>query len=429
MAVEVEQSAQASEAEAGHVARAEPSRRASAWRRLCVAVLLILGTILTPVAVLVTYAKAQVLETDRYVATVKPLASDPRVQSYIADEVTANILSQVDVKAFVTDALPPRAEPLAGPITSSVRGFVHDAVLRATQSAAFQKVWIAANRAAHAQIVKVLTGKGGAVTVKRSGAVKVDLRGLAGAVQKQLDDAGLTIVDKVPVDKIGGSITVFQSKELYSARQGAKVLDAVGYACPFIVVACFGGAVLLSTNKRRAFIKAAFAFALGAIILAILDNGARGLYLHAVAQSVPRGSAAAFYDTMLRSLHQSVRNILLVSVVVFLAAFVAGPARPSVAFRNWWAREVTWAGADADRAGWGGLSASGWVGRHKRLLRIILAALLFVVVFRWSHPTTAVIMWLAVAGLLGLIVIDFYGRQPSPRTRSPVVGGAGSGEG
>ena len=51
----------------------DPPRKARLWRRLCIAVLLILGFILTPVAVLVTYAKTQVLDTDRYVATVKPL--------------------------------------------------------------------------------------------------------------------------------------------------------------------------------------------------------------------------------------------------------------------------------------------------------------------------------------------------------------------
>ena len=84
---------------------AERPRRNRLWRRICVAVLLVLGFVLTPVAVLVTYAKTQVLDTDRYVSTVKPLASDPAVQNYVADTVTAELLSQVDVKAYVNQAL------------------------------------------------------------------------------------------------------------------------------------------------------------------------------------------------------------------------------------------------------------------------------------------------------------------------------------
>src|SRR5438445_6292075 len=101
----------------------EPPRKPRLWRRLCVAVLLILGFILTPVAVLVTYAKTQILDTDRYVATVKPLASDPAIQRYVADTISNQLLAQVDVKAYVDDAvsaLPPRAQALAGPIASAV---------------------------------------------------------------------------------------------------------------------------------------------------------------------------------------------------------------------------------------------------------------------------------------------------------------------
>src|SRR4051794_8092786 len=83
---------------------AEPPRKPRLWRRFCVAVLLILGFVLTPVAVLVTYAKTQVLDTDRYVATVKPLAFHPAIQNYVADTITTNLLAQVDVKAYVNQA-------------------------------------------------------------------------------------------------------------------------------------------------------------------------------------------------------------------------------------------------------------------------------------------------------------------------------------
>ena len=64
----------------------EPPRKPRLWRRVCIAVLLILGAILTPVAVFVTYAKTQILDTDRYVATVKPL---PIQRKLVTVSVTA----------------------------------------------------------------------------------------------------------------------------------------------------------------------------------------------------------------------------------------------------------------------------------------------------------------------------------------------------
>src|SRR5438874_10361984 len=120
----------------------DPPRKPRLWRRLLVALLLILGFVLTPVAVLVTYAKTQVLDTDRYVATVKPLAKNPAVQNYIADTVTTNLLAQVDVNAYVNQALPPQAQVLGGPMTSAVQGFVHEATLRFVQSSAFERIWV-----------------------------------------------------------------------------------------------------------------------------------------------------------------------------------------------------------------------------------------------------------------------------------------------
>ena len=124
--------------------------------------------------------------------------------------------------------------------------------------------------------------------------------------------------------------------------------------------------------------------------------------------------AAAFYDTMVQALHTSVRNGLLVAVVVALTAFVAGPARLAVATRASWARAVRWLGGNADRTGWRIFSAGVWVSKSKRVLRIVLAAVLFSAAFRWPHPTTQVLFWLSVAGLLGLVGIDFYGRAPVP---------------
>src|SRR5947209_4574309 len=100
MAVELQQPAK-SPPPVERTPEAGPPRKPRLWRRACVALLLILGTILTPVAVLVTYAKTQVLDTERYVATVRPLASDPAIQNYVADTVSNQLLAQIDVKGYV----------------------------------------------------------------------------------------------------------------------------------------------------------------------------------------------------------------------------------------------------------------------------------------------------------------------------------------
>src|SRR5689334_24452350 len=58
-------------------------------------VLLVLTLLLAPLALVATWVHDQVADTDRYVQTVAPLASDPAVQGVVIDRVVA----QVDVEA------------------------------------------------------------------------------------------------------------------------------------------------------------------------------------------------------------------------------------------------------------------------------------------------------------------------------------------
>ena len=67
-----------------------PSRpRRQRWRSVVATLLIVIGCILAPLSVVAVWAKNQVTDTDRYVATVTPLASDPAIQNAVADKITA----------------------------------------------------------------------------------------------------------------------------------------------------------------------------------------------------------------------------------------------------------------------------------------------------------------------------------------------------
>ena len=81
------------------------------------------------------WTRNQVTNTDRYVAAVAPLARDPAIQQAIADQVTAQVLTYLDVPGVtdqLVDALAERGltpllatqlRTLSGPIASGVEGF------------------------------------------------------------------------------------------------------------------------------------------------------------------------------------------------------------------------------------------------------------------------------------------------------------------
>src|SRR3990172_11562290 len=95
------------------------------------------------------WARRTIADTDTYVSVVGPLASDPAVQEALARQITTAVFEALDVQSKLTEALAERAPQLvflAGPITSSVEGFVQDQGQAILASEQFQQFWNEANR-------------------------------------------------------------------------------------------------------------------------------------------------------------------------------------------------------------------------------------------------------------------------------------------
>ena len=188
----------------------QPTRSPSSWRWVGTGVLLLVVALLAPLAVVATWVHDEISDTDRYVQTVTPLASDPAVQSAVVARVTDGIVTRLDVEAVSKQALdaiaaqglPPRVatslSALSTPLANAVTSFIEKAVTRFVASDAFQQAWVAANRQAHTQMVAVLTGKqGGAIQVSGN-TVSVNLAAVIGAVKTRLEKAGFALASRIP---------------------------------------------------------------------------------------------------------------------------------------------------------------------------------------------------------------------------------------
>jgi hypothetical protein len=393
----------------------QPATNERRGHKVLVTLLLVIGAILTPLAIITLFVKAEVTDTNRYVQTITPVAKDPAVQQYVATELTNQLFEQVDIESYVKEALPSRAEALAGTITSAMKTATQDVVLRAVESDQFQEVWKFANRQAHEQIVAVLTGKhDNSVLHSNNGQVTLDLSSLGKELKTQLDNSGIGVFSKIPVDRLSGQVTLFESKDLYRARRAVGILTALAYILPVLVFASFGGAIYLSKSRRRGFIAAAIAFALGASVIGLGLTVGRSFYLNAVNNAdIPTDAAGAIFDALVRFLHTAVRSVIAFSVIVIIAAFFSGPSHLAVWFRGTVHKTVNWLGRESDHAGWGWLGSLAFIRRSKSWLRYVIAAAAFVFLLLWRHPTPSVIFWIALVVLVLLAIIEFYGREPS----------------
>ena len=378
-----------------------------------------LTCILVPVALLTVWVHDIVLDTDRYVSTVSPLASDPAIEDAAVKRITkaADVRvngSQVtaDIAAWLqSQGLPPRAaqavKGLGPQLDSAVNDTVEKIATRFVSSDRFEQIWTNANRAAHTAVVDALTGEGrGAVGVS-GGTVTLDVGEAVDQVKKALVDAGVSPASKIPdVDK---QMVLFQSDQLEKIRTAAHLLDVIGNWLPVLVVVIGAGGVLLAHRRRRALARTALGAAFACLVVAIVLVVARRYYLdHLPPQVQSEAAAAAVFDTLLHFLKVSLRTAIVLGVIIALGAYLVGPGRLPLAVRG--ASERTadsaahWAYGHQVRTGRVGT----WAQAHRRWIAVAALLIVALVFALWNHPTALtvlllVVILLAVLALLALL--------------------------
>src|SRR4051795_7767952 len=79
-------------------------------RTLSAVFLITLSCLLAPLSVAAVWASRQVSDTDRYVATVAPLADDPAVQRAVAEAVARAVFKQIDLPGITRQTMDALAE-------------------------------------------------------------------------------------------------------------------------------------------------------------------------------------------------------------------------------------------------------------------------------------------------------------------------------
>lgn len=251
---------------------------------LVVAVLVLLTLTATPVALVGTWARTTLLDTDDWVRTVGPLASDPHVRSAVADRVADGVLAALPLDEVVGWLPGSLGDGAAAAAERRVGDTVRDRSAAAVGSDAFGAAWLAVNRAFHAQLVGVLRGDPGAAgRVDDEGRLLLDLTTLADTVR------GAVVAVGVP-DRLVPHVTVVVP--VLDGGTTARLQQTVGTAeraatwAPWVALAAAAGAVTLARRRARAL-----AWVGGAVVL---GTAAVLVGLRVARAGVLAGPAAAF---------------------------------------------------------------------------------------------------------------------------------------
>jgi hypothetical protein len=305
----------------------QPIRR----RRLALS-LVVLASVVAFVAMFSVWVNRQVLNTDNWTATSSRLLEHRVIRDQVAGFLVDQLYANVDIEGEIRTALPPRAQPLAGPAAGALRTFAERATKEVLARPRAQLAWEGANRNAHELLLKVLDG-GGAVISTNGGVVVLDLKSLLEETEARVGLGG-RLRQRLPDD--AAEITILRSDQLGLAQDGIRILRPLPIVLVSLSLLLFAIALVISPGWRR---KAVRAYGIGFIAAGALALAAVSVLGDTVVGSLARTEAAepAIAETWTVAttlLHEIAVSTIGYGVLMWLGALLAGPTGAATAIRR-----------------------------------------------------------------------------------------------
>jgi hypothetical protein len=262
------------------------------------------------------------LNTDRWVGAVGPLASDPSVQSSLAEAAASQAITALDAQI---QSLPGPLQRLATPAQSGLNSFVSDQAHNVVQSAQFAQLWTEVNRAGHAALVQLLRGEapvGGAIAIS-NGELQLNLLALMPALVQRVQQVPANLLPAPPTTDFG-YIDLAPAGALSSAQRLVQLLDRSTAALVIVAIVLILITLVLASNRRLTAMRLGLGVAIGLLLSGLGLLLVQGRIVSSVADRPISGALQAAMSAVLMSLGQFMFIAFLAAGVVAIVAFVAG---------------------------------------------------------------------------------------------------------
>ncbi|MHC5258039.1 hypothetical protein ACYSUO_09145 [Streptomyces sp. UC4497] len=426
--------------------------RTFAVRRTIAAILIALVAVLAVTSVVGGWGARTTLNTDRWISTVGSLPEDPKVNAAVSKYLADEIFDQLDVEQRLSDALPPRASFLAGPVTGAVHDFMHDKISELIATERFQELWRTTNRFAHERIVALLEKRNENIKVKGDtvtlnllpvvnnllGSLETELPSVFG---KKIDLPTLSSGELPPglhqrIEKaIGRDLPEnFAQIRLYNRNELGQLQDAVLLFKKAVIGLLIAVPVLLalslwvSPNRRRTLLQLGLWLVVSVTVLTAVLRGVRDQLLGQMPEGVYRDGLQSALWTIFTMLRERGDQLLWLGVAIAVLCYLIGPGRLPSALRRWTAQGARATGHGMARAGehlGKDRQLRPWLARHADVLRVggaVVAAIVSILLSSWT--ALLVIAVLLAAYEIAVTLAARAGSSPPEAGSSPPEGEA-----
>lgn len=401
-------------------APARPRRPAGfIGRQILAGVLVVLGVVLTPVALVLQFAQQQVTDTEVFVATYAPLAEQPEVQQVLTDAITEAVTSSLPIDEITRGVIagiqtvdPTRLSLglnlFEGQIVEGINGLIRLGVESVVTAEWFPEVWEQTLRFSHAQLNATLRGDPSSIATINGDDFGLQLGPVVAYVKDYLLNSGFSVASAIPDDldiavPIGTVTGLGQVKTFYSLGL------AVGTWLPIVAAALLVAGIAVAPRRRSWVMGTSIALGVVAVLIGITLGLGRST-LTSLGILTPE-SLGLVFDAATAALGATLLAIGAIAVIGIVAAWLAGPSRPARAARRGLEHFPSIA---RDRLALTN-PFSRFLERYRDLVYwIIIAAVILTIVFFRPLTIWVVIVAVVAAAILLLIAETFRASTVAP---------------
>jgi hypothetical protein len=372
---------------------------------ILVRILVVLGALITILALLAGYIRFQALDTETVGNTAGELIADQAIRDEAAATLADEFFNNVDVEAVLNERLPPDQKGLAGPIAGAIRLGGDRAAQALLERPRAQELWVRSVEATHRNLLRILEDETGPVTTE-SGDLVLDLRPLVIQFGDRVAIVG-RVNERLRARPDVGRIKIMDADQLETAQDLTQTMKVLGLWLWLVPIALWAIALWLAAGRRRTILRmiGISAIVAGLLVLVVRRIAGSSIVDELASTESAKVAAGNAWDILTAQLRDGGLTLIGLGVILLVAVWIAGPSEWATSSRRWAAPYL----ARAEIA-FGGAAA--------------LLALLV-----WWGPTIQTQRWqlvLASAVVLALGV-EVLRRQTAVEFENPPTKGAGNG--
>jgi hypothetical protein len=410
-------------------------RKSSRLRNILVGVLVLLSCLAIVVTGVAWWTHYSIFNTDGYMKIVGPVGKDPQAIKALSDYVAGQIVSATDLQQRTADALPPKAQIFAGPITDAIDGFITKGTTKVLSTPQAYDLWLKVNEVAHEKIVALLRGDTTNAYIQGSD-VKLNTLPLISQVLVWLDSklpGALSTKFSPPVIPPGtppdqaiqqvsawtgrtlpadfGQITMLQNDSLGSAQTAVRLFDTLVWVLLVVTIVLIAVTIWLSRRRRRTLIELGIGAAFALILTYVIVKQATT----ALVDSIPNGGTVTVLRDVVNASLGPLTNltilIVVIGLLVAIGAWLAGRHDVQVA--------VVTAGKRVARAPEDEVVTESpltvWVERYAHWLRIAGVVAGVILLLFATSSWLGIVLWVVVILLFEGLISFLIGEWPFGR--------------